>query len=89
MTFDKFISTVSRIILKHAPIKCFSRPQKRRQSKPWLTKGILTSIRHKQWLYKNMFLNGTKQEQSFFLNMQTILNYYRNKSHVVLEYYGS
>ena len=34
--------------------------------KPWLTKGLLTSIKHKQKLHKNFYINGNNFEKSFY-----------------------
>ena len=57
-SFTKFLSVVRNVITKHAPIMIASRSQKRKQAKPCLTKGLVISIRRKQWLYKTQFLNG-------------------------------
>ena len=43
-----------------------SRKQKRIQQKPWLTKGLLVSIKNKQKLYQSYFLNGNAYEKSFY-----------------------
>ena len=34
--------------------------------KPWLTKGILVSIRHKQKFYTSLYLQGSKMQKRFF-----------------------
>ena len=38
---------ISQMIDKHAPLKRLSRKQQKLVKKPWITKGILTSIRKK------------------------------------------
>ena len=50
----------------HAPLRKASRRQKRIQRNPWLTKGLLTSIKHKQKLYRTHFLNGDALSINFF-----------------------
>ena len=37
---------------KHAPLKHLSKPPSKTKQKPWLTKGILISIKVKQHLFK-------------------------------------
>ena len=56
--FDYFTNTYKRIVDQHAPLKCLSR-KKRLHKKPWITKGILISIRNKQKMYKTHFLLGS------------------------------
>ena len=46
-TFDQFVNLIAKIIDKHAPLQRLSRKQKKLASKPWITKGILISIRKK------------------------------------------
>ena len=56
--FDQFMQTICSVIEKHAPLQTMSRKQKRIQQKPWLTKGLLASIKNKQKLLSICFLNG-------------------------------
>ena len=51
-SFSKLVQTLSKVIEKHAPLQKASRKQKRIMQKPWLTKGLLTSIKNKQKLHK-------------------------------------
>ena len=37
--------------------------------KPWLTKGIITSTKHKQKLYRTYVLTGNAFEKQFLKNM--------------------
>ena len=73
-SFTKFLSVVRNVITKHAPIKIASRSQKQKQAKPWLTKGLLISIRRKQWLYKTQFLNGNSLGKDHFKMYSNTLN---------------
>ena len=43
-----------------------SRKWRRFSQKPWPTKGIITSIKHKQKLYRTYFLTGNAFEKQFF-----------------------
>ena len=43
--FDEFYSLITKTISNHAPLKKLSRKQKRLKSNPWMTKGLITSIK--------------------------------------------
>ena len=49
--FEEFYHIIKTITNAHAPLKLLSRKQKRLNSKPWITKGILISIKCKKKLY--------------------------------------
>ena len=51
---------------KHATIKRASRKKHKLLEKPWITKGILISIKNKQKIYKNNFLNGNDAQKLLF-----------------------
>ena len=57
--FDYSTNTYKRIVDQHAPLKCLSRKKQRLHNKPWITKGVLISIRNKQKMYKTHFLQGS------------------------------
>ena len=44
--FDRFIDKIKEISDKNIPMKKLSKSQLKLRSKPWITKGILKSIRH-------------------------------------------
>ena len=50
--FCGFIEYIKTTIDNHAPLVKLPRRQKRLQAKPWITKGILNSIKTKQNLQK-------------------------------------
>ena len=54
------------IINKHAPLKQASRRQKRLSSKPWISKGILISLRKRKSTFKSHFLLGNSVEKPYF-----------------------
>ena len=60
------VNSFSQIINNHAPLQTLSRKKKRLQQKPWITKGLLTSIKNKQKLYKTCFLNGNDLDKHYF-----------------------
>ena len=52
------LTTVFNSVLdKHAPMRPMSRKEKRLTDKPWITKGVLISIKTKNRLYKKYFKN--------------------------------
>ena len=50
-SFEQFLKKINNILDKHAPLKYMSRKQQKNISKPWITKGILKSIKIKTTLY--------------------------------------
>ena len=63
--FANFISNYKTVIDKHAPMKKLSQKQTKLLSKPWITKGILVSIRKKQKMYVTHFKNGDYKQKTF------------------------
>ena len=64
--FNRLIKTISDVIETRAPLQTASRRQKRLQKRPWITKGILISIKNKQKLYKTYFLGGSNFEKFYY-----------------------
>ena len=64
--FNRMVNSFSQIINNHAPLQTQSRKKKRLQQKPWKAKGLLTSIKNKQKLYKNYFLKGNDLDKQYF-----------------------
>ena len=60
------INIIQKVIYHHAPLVKLSRKQLRLYNKPWITRGILVSIKKKQRLYQSHFLHGTPDTISFF-----------------------
>ena len=67
--YDVFISKFSNLYHAHFPIRCVHRTNK---LKPWMTTGVLNSIKHKNKLYKK------------YVN-RSIYNRFRNKLNNVLK----
>ena len=52
ISLESFITTVNSIIAQHAPLKKISAKEQKLRAKPWITKGILTSINNKNKTYR-------------------------------------
>ena len=61
--FSEFHFLITSTIDDHAPLPNLGRKQKRLRSKPWLTKGLLTSIKDKQAMYKSHYVKGSSAEK--------------------------
>ena len=64
--FDQFLQLITSTIDFHAPIKLASGKQQKVLSKPWLTRGILTSIRSKQNMHKSHYIHGTVEQKMLY-----------------------
>ena len=53
----KLIDTIKSVIDKHAPMRLASKSKSKQLSKPWLTNGLLNSVKTKQKMYRTHFLN--------------------------------
>ena len=50
-SFEQFLKKINEILEKHPPLKYMLRKHQKHISKPWITKGILKSIKIKNTLY--------------------------------------
>jgi len=64
--FAKFLQAVEGTVEQHAPLKKLTCKQRKLQAKPWITKGILVSIRHKQNRYKSHFFQGNEADKCLY-----------------------
>jgi len=69
--FSSFVTVVKDIIDKHAPYKSVTRKQKKLHRKPWITNGILISIKHKKRMFKTHYLSNDQIKKLCFKNTQT------------------
>ena len=67
------INIIQKLINHHAPLVKLSRKQIRLYNKPWITRGILVSIKNKQRLYQSHFFNGTPDTICFFKQYANML----------------
>ena len=75
-SYDVFISNLSNLYHAHFPIRCVHRTK---QFKPWMTTGVLNSIKHKNKLYKKFLSTPNNVNRSIY-------NRFRNKlNHVIKE----
>jgi len=88
ITCTNFILMFNNILDQHAALRFASRKETRSFHKPWLTKGLLTSISKKNALYKKMLSTNNPSisaKYKFYRNKITYLkeslqqNYYRSK----------
>ena len=63
-------SLITATIDKHAPLRNLTRKQKRLRNKPWLTKGLLISIKHKQRMYKSHYVKVSTTEKISIQNVR-------------------
>ena len=68
--FNELMNALSKIINKHAPIQKASRKQRRFLQKPWLTKGLLISIKNNQNYIEFIFYVALIQKNYFTRSMQ-------------------
>jgi len=74
--FECFIGKIKEIINKNVTMKKLSKSKLKLQLKPWITKGILKSIRYKNKLYKKLCKNNFNdrlklQQYKTYLNKLT------------------
>ena len=74
------ISVLNQLAEKHAPLKKASQTKQKQLNKPWLTKGILKSIKRKQKMYRTHFLSIDMQKASEYKHYANVLTYIKNKS---------
>ena len=93
LSYKKFIDKITKLLDIHAPVKKLSHKEKKSLSKPWLTKGILQSIKQKNVLYRKFIRTKdlTKRElllQDFKIYKNTIHKLTRiNKSEYYKHYF--
>ena len=83
---QEVINTLNKIVDKHAPIKLASQSKQRQLNKPWLTKGILKSVKRKQKMYRTHFLSKDLKKIGEYKHYAAILSHLKNKSKT--EYYN-
>ena len=77
---DACINTVTQIIDKHAPMKQASQSRIKQLSKPWLSKGLIKSIKVKQKLYHTHFLSKDPFKISLYKSYSNALNKLKTKA---------
>ena len=78
--FDQFINRIDETINKHAHLRRLSRKQQKLARKPWITKGVFTSIRFKHSIFRSHFIDGNSNEKQYFRRYTNILTKLKNFS---------
>ena len=76
--FNEFYLLITSTIDTHAPLKKLSRKQRRLRSKPWISKGLLISIKKKQKLYKTHYNFGSINEKLYYKKYSNLLTKVKN-----------
>ena len=69
IAFSKIYNKLNKLVNKHAPLKSLSKRKFKQFSKPWITKGLLKSIKIKNAL----FASGDMIKYKFYRNKITTL----------------
>ena len=72
------IGTLKSIVNKHAPLKHVSRSKQKQLQKPWISKGILKSIKTKHAMYKTHYLSNDPVKIGELKNYSNRLNHLKN-----------
>ena len=72
------IGTVKSIVNKHAPLEHVSRSKQKLLQKPWISKGILKSIKIKDAMYKTHYLSNDPVKIGEFKNYPNRQNHLKN-----------
>ena len=81
-SFDKFFATIEKLLDVYAPITKLSKSEVKLLSKPWLTKGILASIKKKNKIHKK-FIRA--KDESNKTRLYSEFKKYRNKINNLLK----
>ena len=78
----KLTNIFKTIIDKHAPLRPMSRKEKRLGDKPWIAKGILTSIKTKYILFKIFFKSNDPEKKAYhkrYMNKLTHIKHHAKR----------
>ena len=80
---NNIVDTLQRLTDKHAPVKKASKSMRRKLQKPWITKGMLKSIRKRHKLYISHFFSAdpkkVKQYKTYSNKLNKIINIAKKK----------
>ena len=74
------IIKIKNVVDKHAPTKHASRSKQKQMKKPWITTGILKSIKKKQKLYRTHFLSNDPVKKNEYKKYANILSHLKNNN---------
>ena len=78
--FNQMMNAILAVINLHTPLQNATRKQKQLFQKPWITKGLITFIKHKQRLHRTYFLKGNFSERQFHKKYANKLTTLKNLS---------
>ena len=72
-SFNNFFLMIETVLDTYVPIKKLNKAELKLKSKSWLTKGIMTSIKKKNIIYKKVIKAKTQLKKTFYImNSNTI-----------------
>ena len=77
---SNIINSIQEVTNKHAPIRKVTNSKRRRLKKPWITNGILKSVKVKQKLFKSHFLSRDQDKVKFYKTYNNKLNRIKEKA---------
>ena len=81
-SFETFFSTINSTIDRHAPLKKMSLKERKLKLKPWIRKGILTSINNKNKAYRK---HCRAKDQNRKHELHTLFKQYRNSLNNIIK----
>ena len=79
-TTNDVVNLITKISNKHAPIKKVSRTKQKQLNKPWISNGILKSIKNKQHMYSTHFHSNNIEKINRYKAYANKLNYIISRS---------
>ena len=74
------LNTIKTLVNNHAPLKQVSRSKRKQFTKPWITNGILKSIKTKQKMYHTHFHSNNINKVIQYKKYSNKLNKIKQKS---------
>ena len=87
-SFDRFFQIIETLLDTYAPIEKLSRKKQKLILKPWLTKGIMTSVKKKNILYRKCIRGRRDGEKTNSLKLTKeiiIKNIFMNTKRICLK----
>lgn len=81
--YDKFYKIFISSLNKFAPYRKINKREAKLGTKPWITKGILKSIKNKTNLYRNFYLSKIIERQNFYKRYCNILSRVKERSKIM------
>ena len=72
--WNEFESVFGSTVFYHAPIKILNKKDQKLKAKPWISKGIIVSIKKKNLMFKSAIKDKTKKFSITFKKYRNILN---------------